>query len=72
MRSEDVPDFEPTRGARVPEHRVPPRSCLLGHPMTSPSGQTTETSPLAGLLALHGVDARSYTQPVPAPLIGRF
>ncbi len=72
MRSEDASDFEPTRGARVLEHRFPPRSCLLGHPMTSPSGQTTETSPHGRKLALHGADPRSYTQPVPAPLIGRF
>ena len=72
MSHENAFDFDPAPKSGVPEHRVTPRSRLLGHPMTSPSGQTTETRPRAGKIALHGAAARSYTQPVPVRLVGRF
>ena len=72
MRPEDAFDFEPARGAGVLEHGTTPRSQRQGHPAASPSGQTTETSLRAVKLALHGATARSYTQPVPVHLVGRF
>ena len=73
MKPEDTFDFEPSRGAGVYRGDRPTvRSRFLGHPGASPSGQTTETSPCAAKLALHGTAARSYTQPVPVHLVGRF